>query len=304
MHDEEDNVAAFHAPHGRGARRDPVRAGPRRRRLARRHRRSAARARRRRPAHQGHLALAQLRPPGGAQRRARARPRRRRGDDRRRPAGPAGADPGDARRVARAAPTSSTRCASSREGETRFKLATARWFYRLFAKLARIELAQDSGDFRLMDRAPLDALLSMPERNRFLRGMTVWVGFTQTAVTYQRDARAGGSDEVHAGEDAGLRVRRDHELLARAAAGRDAARLRVLDPRLPRHPAHGRRALRGHLLARRAHDDRDRPAARRHPADHGRDHRRVRRPDLRRGQAPAALRRARARQRGGATASE
>lgn len=80
----------------------------------------------------------------------------------------------------------------SREGETRFKLTTARWFYRLFAKLARIDLAQDSGDFRLMDRAPLDALLSMPERTRFLRGMTVWVGFTQTAVAYRREARTGG----------------------------------------------------------------------------------------------------------------
>ena len=80
----------------------------------------------------------------------------------------------------------------SREGETAFKVASARWFYRIFAKLARIELAHDSGDFRLMDRAPLDALLSMPERNRFLRGMTVWVGFTQTAVTYRREARAGG----------------------------------------------------------------------------------------------------------------
>jgi dolichol-phosphate mannosyltransferase len=80
----------------------------------------------------------------------------------------------------------------SREGETRFKLTTARWFYRLFAKVARIELAQDSGDFRLMDRAPLDALLAMPERTRFLRGMTVWVGFTQTAVAYRREARTGG----------------------------------------------------------------------------------------------------------------
>ena len=119
----------------------PVRARAGRRRLARRDGRAAARARRGRPAHQGHRALAQLRPPGGDQRRARARPRRRRGDDRRRPAGPARADPRDARRVARAAPTSSTRCASSREGETRFKLATARWFYKLFAKVARIELA-------------------------------------------------------------------------------------------------------------------------------------------------------------------
>jgi dolichol-phosphate mannosyltransferase len=80
----------------------------------------------------------------------------------------------------------------SREGETHFKIATARWFYRLFAKLARIELAVDSGDYRLMDRAPLEALLAMPERNRFLRGMTVWVGFTQTAVTYRREARTGG----------------------------------------------------------------------------------------------------------------
>jgi polyisoprenyl-phosphate glycosyltransferase len=80
----------------------------------------------------------------------------------------------------------------SRAGETRFKIATARWFYRVFAKLARIELAHDSGDYRLMDRAPLDALLAMPERTRFLRGMTVWVGFTQTAVTYRREARTGG----------------------------------------------------------------------------------------------------------------
>jgi len=83
----------------------------------------------------------------------------------------------------------------SRAGESRFKLTTARWFYRLFARVARIELAADSGDFRLMDRAPLDALLSMPERSRFLRGMTVWVGFTQTALPYKRAARAQGSSK-------------------------------------------------------------------------------------------------------------
>jgi len=80
----------------------------------------------------------------------------------------------------------------SRAGETRLKLLTARWFYRLFQRLAQIELTPDSGDFRLMDRRALDALLRMPERSRFLRGMTVWVGFTQTAVPYARDARAGG----------------------------------------------------------------------------------------------------------------
>jgi glycosyltransferase involved in cell wall biosynthesis len=79
-----------------------------------------------------------------------------------------------------------------REGETRFKLATARWFYRLFTVLADVPLEPDSGDFRLLDRAPLDALLSMRERNRFLRGMTVWIGYTQTAVPYERDPRHAG----------------------------------------------------------------------------------------------------------------
>jgi len=79
-----------------------------------------------------------------------------------------------------------------REGESRFKLATARWFYRLFDKLAQVELQHNSGDFRLLDRAPLDALLSMRERNRFLRGMTVWVGYTQAAVPYHRDPRFAG----------------------------------------------------------------------------------------------------------------
>ena len=81
---------------------------------------------------------------------------------------------------------------SARAGETRAKLVTARWFYRLFSRLAQIELAQNAGDFRLLDRRALDALGSMRERNRFLRGMTVWIGFTQTAVSYERDARYGG----------------------------------------------------------------------------------------------------------------
>jgi polyisoprenyl-phosphate glycosyltransferase len=79
-----------------------------------------------------------------------------------------------------------------REGETRFKLTTARWFYKLFSALGDVALEPDSGDFRLLDRAPLDALLSMRERNRFLRGMTVWIGYTQTAVPYERDARHAG----------------------------------------------------------------------------------------------------------------
>ncbi len=79
-----------------------------------------------------------------------------------------------------------------REGESRFKLATASWFYRLFDKLAQVELQPNSGDFRLLDRRALDALLSMRERNRFLRGMTVWVGYRQAAVPYRRDPRYAG----------------------------------------------------------------------------------------------------------------
>ncbi|MBV9194065.1 MAG: glycosyltransferase family 2 protein [Solirubrobacterales bacterium] len=79
-----------------------------------------------------------------------------------------------------------------REGESTFKLATARWFYRLFDRLAQVELQQSSGDFRLLDRRALDALLSMRERSRFLRGMTVWVGYRQAAVPYRRDPRYAG----------------------------------------------------------------------------------------------------------------
>lgn len=79
-----------------------------------------------------------------------------------------------------------------RQGETWFKLATARWFYRLFGRLTRLDLRPNSGDFRLVDRRALDALLAMRERSRFLRGMTVWLGFTQTGVPYTRDARHAG----------------------------------------------------------------------------------------------------------------
>jgi polyisoprenyl-phosphate glycosyltransferase len=79
-----------------------------------------------------------------------------------------------------------------RAGESAFKLQTAKWFYKLFGALAQVELQHNSGDFRLLDRRALDALNSMRERHRFLRGMTVWVGFTQAAVGYERDARYAG----------------------------------------------------------------------------------------------------------------
>ena len=69
---------------------------------------------------------------------------------------------------------------------------TASWFYRLLGRVAQIEVEQNAGDFRLLSRRALDALLAMPERNRYIRGMTAWVGFTQTSVPYQRAARHAG----------------------------------------------------------------------------------------------------------------
>jgi polyisoprenyl-phosphate glycosyltransferase len=79
-----------------------------------------------------------------------------------------------------------------REGETAFKRATASLFYRLISKMADVKLQANSGDYRLLDRRALEALQTMRERNRYLRGMTVWVGFTQTAVEYERDERFAG----------------------------------------------------------------------------------------------------------------
>src|SRR5262249_36012863 len=75
---------------------------------------------------------------------------------------------------------------TERAGESWLKLTTSRWFYRVFARLTNLDLRPNSGDFRMLDRRALDALLSMRERNRFLRGMSVWIGYTQTAVPYER----------------------------------------------------------------------------------------------------------------------
>ena len=79
-----------------------------------------------------------------------------------------------------------------RPGESRMKLLTARWFARAFARLAELEIPANAGDFRLLDRRVVDGLLRMPERRRFLRGMTVWVGFTQSSIVYDRGPRFAG----------------------------------------------------------------------------------------------------------------
>ncbi|HYW32422.1 MAG TPA: glycosyltransferase family 2 protein [Gemmatimonas sp.] len=80
----------------------------------------------------------------------------------------------------------------SRDGETAFKKATARAFYRVLNRLTETRIPLDAGDFRLMDRRVIDALRTMPERDRFVRGLVSWVGFRQVAVPYRRASRFAG----------------------------------------------------------------------------------------------------------------
>lgn len=79
-----------------------------------------------------------------------------------------------------------------RAGETPFKRATAAGFYRLLAKATEVDIPIDAGDFRLMSRRALDALLAMPEQARFIRGMVAWIGFRQVPFPYKRDERFAG----------------------------------------------------------------------------------------------------------------
>lgn len=84
---------------------------------------------------------------------------------------------------------------SSREGETWFKVLTAKLFYRLIYRITEVEIPLDTGDFRLMDRRVVNAVRRMPERNRFLRGMVPWIGFRQTGIPYERRARYAGESK-------------------------------------------------------------------------------------------------------------
>ena len=79
-----------------------------------------------------------------------------------------------------------------RAGESSTKRLTAFGFYRLMGRLSSTAIPADTGDFRLMDRCVVDALLQLPERSRFMKGLFAWVGFRQSAISYDRDARQGG----------------------------------------------------------------------------------------------------------------
>ncbi|WP_246739308.1 glycosyltransferase family 2 protein [Bradyrhizobium aeschynomenes] len=81
----------------------------------------------------------------------------------------------------------------SRAGETRFKKWSAEAFYRLLAKITRVHIPVDTGDFRLMSRRISDQLVQMPEHDRFIRGMVAWLGYKQVAYEYDRKPRFAGS---------------------------------------------------------------------------------------------------------------
>jgi polyisoprenyl-phosphate glycosyltransferase len=87
-----------------------------------------------------------------------------------------------------------------RIGETRFKLLTASWFYRLLRRLTDLDIPMNAGDFRLVDRKALDAFKALREHSRYVRGMFSWVGFKQTGVRYKRAARFAGETKYPLGK--------------------------------------------------------------------------------------------------------
>lgn len=94
----------------------------------------------------------------------------------------------------------------SRQNEGWFKRVTAYAFYRLLRHLTDVDIPPDTGDFCLMDRQITDILNSMPERNRYIRGLRAWVGFQQTSVPFSRDPRFAGQVKYTFGKSLGLAV--------------------------------------------------------------------------------------------------
>ena len=80
----------------------------------------------------------------------------------------------------------------SRRGDTFFKRQTASWFYAVFNRLSPLPIPANAGDFRLFDRRVADVIRALPERNRFMKGIFAWVGFTSVGVPYERPARIDG----------------------------------------------------------------------------------------------------------------
>ncbi len=89
---------------------------------------------------------------------------------------------------------------TKRKGESSFKLLTAKMFYQILNGLSNVEIPKDTGDFRLADRKVIDVINSMPEHNKFLRGLFSWVGFKQTPLEYERNERYAGKTKYPLGK--------------------------------------------------------------------------------------------------------
>ncbi|MBV4459802.1 glycosyltransferase family 2 protein [Pseudomonas sp. COR58] len=85
----------------------------------------------------------------------------------------------------------------SRRNDSWAKQTSANWFYRLHNRIAEQPLPENVGDFRLMDRCVVDALLTLPESRRFMKGLFAWVGFRTTHVDYERPERAAGKSKFN-----------------------------------------------------------------------------------------------------------
>jgi len=81
---------------------------------------------------------------------------------------------------------------TSRAGESAMKKFTAHVFYRLIRRMSRVDIPPDTGDFRLLSRRAVDALVGLREQHRFMKGLFAWVGYPQKAILYERDARFDG----------------------------------------------------------------------------------------------------------------
>ena len=79
-----------------------------------------------------------------------------------------------------------------RDGESRLKKLTAKYFYRILSKITSVDIPVDTGDFRIMDKRIVEELKKMPEQHKFLRGQISWIGFNQTYIEYDRDTRHAG----------------------------------------------------------------------------------------------------------------
>ena len=84
-----------------------------------------------------------------------------------------------------------------RDGESWAKKATAHYFYQVIGKLSKVQIPANTGDFRLMSRRAVDALLQLREHHRFMKGLFAWVGYPATAVDYRRPPRAAGTTKFN-----------------------------------------------------------------------------------------------------------